>query len=81
MLQHRSAPAPLPPRVGQSLTKALPTLRPPPPPPFAALGMQVAYLLLCVVALDYLHDSWFYWTHRLLHWRPIYKHVHYIHHK
>lgn len=39
------------------------------------------YMLACVVALDYLHDAWFYWTHRLLHWKPLYRHVHYIHHK
>lgn len=23
----------------------------------------------------------FYWIHRLIHWRPLYKHVHYLHHK
>jgi sterol desaturase/sphingolipid hydroxylase (fatty acid hydroxylase superfamily) len=34
-----------------------------------------------VCCLDYLHDSWFYLTHRLLHWAPLYRHVHYIHHK
>ena len=42
---------------------------------------QVLYVLLCVVLLDYLHDSWFYWTHRLLHWGPLYRHVHLLHHK
>lgn len=42
---------------------------------------HLLYVLACIVALDYLHDAWFYWTHRLLHWRPLYKHVHYIHHK
>lgn len=43
--------------------------------------VQVLYLLLCIALLDYLHDTWFYWTHRLLHWRPIYKHVHRDHHR
>ncbi len=23
----------------------------------------------------------FYWVHRLIHWKPLYKHVHYLHHK
>jgi sterol desaturase/sphingolipid hydroxylase (fatty acid hydroxylase superfamily) len=41
---------------------------------------QALYMLLSVVALDYLHDAWFYWTHRLLHWRPLYIHVHALHH-
>ena len=42
---------------------------------------QAAYMALTVVVLDYLHDAWFYWTHRLLHWRPLYAHVHAIHHR
>lgn len=42
--------------------------------------VQALYMLLTVVALDYLHDAWFYWTHRLLHWRPLYVHVHAPHH-
>lgn len=25
-------------------------------------------------------DAWFYWGHRLMHWRPLYKH-HFLHHK
>lgn len=41
---------------------------------------QAAYMLLAVVILDYLHDAWFYWTHRLLHWKPLYVHVHAVHH-
>ncbi|GLC45014.1 hypothetical protein PLESTB_001743700 [Pleodorina starrii] len=44
-------------------------------------GAALSYCLLCVALLDYLHDTWFYWTHRLLHWGPLYRHVHYIHHK
>lgn len=50
------------------------------PSPCARLS-QAAYMALSVVALDYLHDAWFYWGHRLLHWRPLYKHVHAIHHE
>ncbi len=42
---------------------------------------QALYCVLVVGVLDALHDAWFYWTHRLLHWGPLYKHVHYIHHK
>ena len=38
-------------------------------------------MVATVAALDVLHDAWFYWTHRLLHWRPLYRHVHYIHHR
>ena len=41
----------------------------------------LAYALLTIVALDYLHDAWFYWTHRLLHWAPVYRRVHYLHHQ
>jgi Delta7-sterol 5-desaturase len=27
------------------------------------------------------HDAYFYWTHRLLHWRPLYRLVHHVHHR
>ena len=43
--------------------------------------VQVAYILATIIALDYLHDSWFYWTHRWLHSRLLYKHIHAIHHR
>eukprot|EP00878_Enallax_costatus_P036657 GHUV01041190.1.p1 GENE.GHUV01041190.1~~GHUV01041190.1.p1 ORF type:complete len:189 (+),score=24.54 GHUV01041190.1:309-875(+) len=42
---------------------------------------EVLYILGCIVLLDYLHDTWFYWTHRLLHWRPLYRWVHWEHHR
>lgn len=42
---------------------------------------QLLWCLLCVALLDALHDTWFYWTHRLLHCKPLYKHVHYMHHR
>lgn len=42
---------------------------------------QLLWCLVCVALLDALHDTWFYWTHRLLHCKPLYKHVHYMHHR
>lgn len=42
---------------------------------------NIAYCIVCIVMLDALQDTLFYWVHRLLHWRTLYKHVHYIHHK
>jgi sterol desaturase/sphingolipid hydroxylase (fatty acid hydroxylase superfamily) len=26
------------------------------------------------------HDTWFYWTHRLMHWRPLFSVMHRVHH-
>jgi hypothetical protein len=34
-----------------------------------------------VIVLDLLHDAWFYWTHRLLHTKGLYRRVHYMHHE
>lgn len=28
-----------------------------------------------------LHDTYFYWVHRFMHWKPVYRHVHLIHHR
>ncbi|PRW20849.1 sterol desaturase [Chlorella sorokiniana] len=44
-------------------------------------AQQAGYMVLSIVALDYLHDAWFYWTHRLLHWKPLYRHIHAMHHQ
>jgi Delta7-sterol 5-desaturase len=27
------------------------------------------------------HDAYFYWTHRLLHWRPLFRLAHHVHHR
>lgn len=35
---------------------------------------------LSYVALFFWHDTYFYWTHRLMHWGPIYRLVHRVHH-
>lgn len=42
---------------------------------------NAAYALFTIIALDYLHDTWFYWTHRFLHWAPVYRNIHLMHHK
>jgi sterol desaturase/sphingolipid hydroxylase (fatty acid hydroxylase superfamily) len=34
-------------------------------------------IFLCMV----LHDTYFYWTHRFMHWRPVFKYLHVGHHR
>lgn len=35
-----------------------------------------ASVFLCLV----FHDTYFYWTHRFMHWRPVFKYFHHGHH-
>jgi sterol desaturase/sphingolipid hydroxylase (fatty acid hydroxylase superfamily) len=35
---------------------------------------------LTLVASVLLYDAWFYWVHRLLHWKPMYSRFHALHH-
>lgn len=44
-----------------------------------ALG--VAYLLASLLALFVIQDAYFYWIHRLLHWKPLMKWAHAPHHR
>ena len=39
------------------------------------------YLLATFFAALAVHDIYFYWTHRLLHYRPVFKYVHAWHHE
>ncbi len=41
----------------------------------------MVYFWVSIPMIIILHDAYFYWTHRLMHWKPIFKHVHLIHHK
>src|SRR5690242_2010041 len=34
-------------------------------------------LILCMI----FHDTFFYWTHRFMHWRPVFKYMHASHHR
>jgi sterol desaturase/sphingolipid hydroxylase (fatty acid hydroxylase superfamily) len=42
---------------------------------------SIAYFVFSIFAFIFLHDAYFYWSHRLMHHKKIYKHVHLIHHK
>lgn len=39
------------------------------------------YFFLSLVAMVVIHDTYFYWTHRLLHTRWFFKKVHKVHHR
>ena len=36
---------------------------------------------LLMMAIPFWRNFHFYWIHRLIHWKPLYDRVHYIHHK
>ena len=39
-----------------------------------------AWFLLSIPVMLVLHDTYFYWTHRFMHWKRIFKYVHRVHH-
>lgn len=39
------------------------------------------YYVFSIVLMIVLHDAYFYWTHRLLHWKPLFRRVHRVHHE
>lgn len=39
------------------------------------------YFWFSLVALIFLHDTWFYWTHRMMHWKPLFPYFHRVHHQ
>lgn len=41
----------------------------------------VAYYAAGFLWMFILHDTWFYWVHRLMHHPLLFKHVHLVHHK
>ena len=41
---------------------------------------SIAYFIFTVVAFILIHDTYFYWTHRFMHWKKIYPYIHKVHH-
>lgn len=39
-----------------------------------------AYYVFSILLMILLHDTYFYWTHRLMHWKPLFKIAHKTHH-
>ncbi|MCB9352419.1 MAG: DUF2147 domain-containing protein [Lewinellaceae bacterium] len=39
------------------------------------------WFFISIVLMVLLHDTWFYWTHRLMHHPKIFRHVHLVHHR
>ncbi len=39
------------------------------------------YFWLSIPAFIIIHDTYFYWTHRFMHLKPVFKHVHRVHHE
>jgi len=38
------------------------------------------WFVLSIPVMLVMHDTYFYWTHRFMHWKPVFKHVHRVHH-
>ncbi len=41
----------------------------------------IPYFLLSILIMLLIHDTYFYWMHRFIHLKPIFKYVHKIHHE
>lgn len=49
--------------------------------PFVELRTNPVYFVALMVLIPLIRDIHFYWIHRLLHWKPLYKAAHYLHHR
>ncbi len=49
--------------------------------PIVTLAQHPVYFVMLMLAVPWMRTLHFYWTHRLTHWKPLYKHAHYLHHK
>lgn len=38
------------------------------------------YYIFSIVLMIFMHDAYFYWTHRAMHWKPLFKLMHKTHH-
>ncbi len=49
--------------------------------PYVDWNSHPVYFAVWLCLIPYWRDFHFYWVHRLIHWRPLYKAAHYLHHK
>jgi sterol desaturase/sphingolipid hydroxylase (fatty acid hydroxylase superfamily) len=49
--------------------------------PAVAWSEHPIYLALVMLGVQWFRDVHFYLIHRLIHWPPLYRHVHFLHHK
>lgn len=49
--------------------------------PFVSFETNPVYFCLLMLAVPFWRNFHFYWIHRLIHWKPLYDWVHYLHHK
>jgi sterol desaturase/sphingolipid hydroxylase (fatty acid hydroxylase superfamily) len=49
--------------------------------PYADWKSHPVYCALWLCAIPFWREFHFYWIHRAIHWGPLYKSVHYLHHK
>lgn len=49
--------------------------------PFISFSEYPVYAVLLMVGIIFLRMVHFYWIHRLIHWKPLFKACHYLHHK
>jgi sterol desaturase/sphingolipid hydroxylase (fatty acid hydroxylase superfamily) len=49
--------------------------------PYVDFAARPVYFVIMMVAIIFFRLLHFYWVHRLIHWGPLYKACHYLHHK
>jgi len=49
--------------------------------PYVDWRAHPVYCTVLLLAIPLIHEFHFYWIHRLIHWPPLYRTVHYLHHK
>lgn len=49
--------------------------------PYLSWSEHPIYCALWLCAIPFWREFHFYWIHRAIHWKPLYKYVHYLHHK
>lgn len=49
--------------------------------PMITLQDNPVWFVVWMILMPFWRNFHFYWIHRFIHWKPLYKHVHYLHHK